>query len=163
MGKEPSRRVRVWIRTQRSGTSAKEGSFRRSFGISPDAGRAPPSVRGTAPDEEAGVDLRIAVGEHGTSRTISLTGSCDLATAPHLRQTLQGLQPPDVQEIVLDVSNLEFIDSTGLGVVLGAMRRLREAGASLSISGARGIVRRVLEITDLDKVIPMADANSTSD
>ena len=103
------------------------------------------------------MDLTINVTENGTNRVVRLEGSCDLATAPNLRQTLQPLTPPDVQELTLDVSQLEFIDSTGLGVVLGAMRRLREGGGTLRISGAHGIVKRVLEITDLDKVIPLAD------
>jgi anti-sigma B factor antagonist len=103
------------------------------------------------------VDLTIRVDESGATRTVRVGGSCDLATAPALRQTLHALTPPEVQSVVLDVTDLEFIDSTGLGVVLGAMRRLREGGGSLAIAGAHGIVRRVLEITDLDKVIPMID------
>jgi anti-sigma B factor antagonist len=109
------------------------------------------------------VDLTISVNENGSARIVRLEGSCDLATAPQLRQTLHELTPPGVEDVVLDVSDLEFIDSTGLGVVLGAMRRLREGGGSLSIAGAQGIVRRVLEITDLDKVIPMIDAAPSPD
>lgn len=109
------------------------------------------------------MDLSIRVDESGTRRTVKLEGSCDLATAPRLRQALHALVPPDVDEVVLDVSELDFVDSTGLGVVLGAMRRLREGGGSLSIAGAHGIVRRVLEITDLDKVIPLVNGASTSD
>jgi anti-sigma B factor antagonist len=109
------------------------------------------------------LDLTIRVTENGSTRCVRLGGSCDLATAPGLRQTLHELHPPEVSEVVLDVSDLEFIDSTGLGVVLGAMRRLREGGGSLSIAGAQGIVRRVLEITDLDKVIPMVDTASAAD
>ena len=109
------------------------------------------------------MDLTIAVDADGTTRIIRMEGSCDLATAPRLRQTLQPLVPPEVNEVVLDVSALEFIDSTGLGVVLGAMRRLREGGGTLRIAGANGIVRRVLEITDLDKVIPLADTAAASD
>ena len=109
------------------------------------------------------MDLLINVDENGTRRTVKLQGSCDLATAPRLRQALHGLVPPEVGNVVLDVAELEFIDSTGLGVVLGAMRRLREGGGSLSIAGAQGIVRRVLEITDLDKVIPLVDGAPASD
>ncbi len=109
------------------------------------------------------MDLSIRVDENGTTRTVRLGGSCDLATAPGLRQTLHGLTPPEVNDVILDVTELEFIDSTGLGVVLGAMRRLREGGGSLAIAGAAGIVRRVLEITDLDKVIPLIDAAPARD
>lgn len=103
------------------------------------------------------MDLTIGVDAQSKRRVVRMEGSCDLATAPRLRQTLQPFVPPEVEEVVLDVSALEFIDSTGLGVVLGAMRRLREGGGTLRIAGAHGIVRRVLEITDLDKVIPLMD------
>lgn len=109
------------------------------------------------------MDLIIRVDGTGTARTVRLGGSCDLATAPALRQTLHALTPPEVHDVTLDVSGLEFIDSTGLGVVLGAMRRLREAGGTLAIAGAAGIVRRVLEITDLDKVIPLVNGASAGD
>jgi anti-sigma B factor antagonist len=109
------------------------------------------------------LDLVINIAESGATRVVKLEGSCDLATAPNLRQTLQGLVPPGVKEVVLDVTDLEFIDSTGLGVVLGAMRRLREGGGVLRIAGAHGIVKRVLEITDLDKVIPLADTAPAAD
>ncbi len=104
------------------------------------------------------MDLAVHITGTGETRVAVLEGSCDLATAPNLRQALQSLVPPDVKEVVLDVTDLAFIDSTGLGVVLGAMRRLREGGGVLSIAGAQGIVKRVLEITDLDKVIPLVDA-----
>lgn len=109
------------------------------------------------------MDLTITVDANASSRIVRMGGSCDLATAPRLRQTLQPFVPPEVNEVVLDVTDLDFIDSTGLGVVLGAMRRLREGGGALRIAGAGGIVRRVLEITDLDKVIPLADTAPAPD
>ncbi|MEX2394995.1 MAG: STAS domain-containing protein [Actinomycetota bacterium] len=104
------------------------------------------------------MDLLITQSESGKTRTVRLEGSCDLATAPTLKAALQPLVPPDVESVVLDLAKLEFIDSTGLGVVLGSMRRLREGGGTLEITGAAGIVKRVLEITDLDKVIPIVVA-----
>lgn len=109
------------------------------------------------------MDLAINVRENGPSRTVVLAGSCDLSTAPHLRQALQGLVPPEVTDVTIDVTDLDFIDSTGLGVVLGAMRRLREGRGVLRIAGARGIVLRVLEITDLDKVIPLTDTAAATE
>jgi anti-anti-sigma factor len=65
------------------------------------------------------------------------------------------INPPDVIDVLLDVSDVDFMDSTGLGIVLGLLRRLREGGGSLKIAGAHGAVRRLLELTELDKVIPM--------
>jgi anti-sigma B factor antagonist len=100
-------------------------------------------------------DLDVTVEGDGTDRTIHLEGTCDLASAPKLREILMELRPPDVLQIVVDASGLEFIDSTGLGLLLGALRRLKEGGGSLKLAGAQGAVLRVLEITDLDKVFPL--------
>jgi anti-sigma B factor antagonist len=100
-------------------------------------------------------DLHIRVDEAGTSRTVHLEGTCDLATVPALRQTLMPLAPPEVTELVIDVGRLEFCDSTGLGTMLGALRRMREGGGEFAISGARGTVLRLLEITGLDNVVPL--------
>jgi anti-sigma B factor antagonist len=54
--------------------------------------------------------------------------------------------------IVLDLSQLTFIDSTGLGVLVGAQRRARETGGEVRLAGAAPGVQRVLEVTGLDTV-----------
>ena len=101
------------------------------------------------------IDLDVTVKGEGAERVIHLEGMCDLASAPKLKEVLTELRPPAVMSIVIDVSGLEFVDSTGLGLMLGALRRLREAGGTLKLAGAQGTVLRVLEVTDLDKVIPL--------
>jgi anti-sigma B factor antagonist len=101
------------------------------------------------------IDLDITVNGEGAERVLHLEGTCDLASAPKFKEVLTGLRPPGVKSIVIDVSGLEFVDSTGLGLMLGALRRLRESGGTLKIAGAHGAVLRVLEVTDLDKVIPL--------
>lgn len=102
-----------------------------------------------------GGEFTIDVGGEGTARTVKLGGECDISSAPQLREVLRPLVPPDVTQLTVDVSGLDFIDSTGLGVIVGALRRLREAGGDLTMSGAQGAVRRVLEVTRLDKAIPL--------
>jgi anti-sigma B factor antagonist len=99
------------------------------------------------------IDLDIRVEGDGPKRVVHLQGSCDLATVPELRQALQSLAPPDVTELVLDVSRLDFCDSTGLGTMLGALRRMREGGGEFAIAGATGTTLRLLEITGLDGVV----------
>lgn len=100
-------------------------------------------------------DLQIRIEGQGTKRIVYLEGMCDLATVPQLRQALMALGPPDVMELVVDVNLLEFCDSTGLGTMLGALRRMREGGGEFGIAGARGSVLRLLEITGLDNVVPL--------
>ncbi len=100
-------------------------------------------------------DLRIRVEGDRSKRVVHLDGTCDLATVPQLRQALMPLGPPEVMVLVIDVSLLEFCDSTGLGTMLGALRRMREGGGEFGISGAHGTVLRLLEITGLDSVVPL--------
>lgn len=101
--------------------------------------------------------LRIEVTGDGPRRVVRLRGECDIASAPALQEALQPLRGPDVTDVVVDTSDLDFLDSTGLGVLIGALKRLRETGGELRIAGASGAVLRVLEVTGLDKVIPLTD------
>jgi anti-sigma B factor antagonist len=68
------------------------------------------------------------------------------------------LAPPEVKRLVINVSELEFCDSTGLGTMLGALRRMREGGGEFSIAGAHGTVLRLLQITGLDSIVPLTDS-----
>jgi anti-sigma B factor antagonist len=60
-----------------------------------------------------------------------------------------------VTNLVIDVSGLDFCDSTGLGTILGGLRRMREGGGELTITGARGVVLRLLQITGIDTIVPL--------
>jgi anti-sigma B factor antagonist len=103
------------------------------------------------------VDLSIKVEGEGERRTVVLEGSCDLATAPGLRGVLLPLQPPDVMVLTIDASALDHIASTGLGVLIGALRRMREGGGDLVISGAHGRVLETLQLTGLAEVIRLSN------
>jgi len=98
--------------------------------------------------------LQISVQEEDTRRVVKLSGECDLATAPQLQETLAPMKGPDVNELIVDLGGLEFMDSTGLGVLVGALKRMRESGGSFKIAGARGAVQRVLQVSGLDRIIP---------
>ena len=99
--------------------------------------------------------LTVKVEEQGASRVVRLSGECDIASAPQLQEALKSMRGPDITEVIVDATELDFMDSTGLGVVMGALKRLKESGGTLKIAGARGPVRRVLEVTGLDRVIPL--------
>jgi anti-sigma B factor antagonist len=101
------------------------------------------------------VDLSISVEGQGSRRVVHLAGECDIATAPKLKEALDVLRPPEVSDLVVDVSELHFLDSTGLAVLIGSFKRIKEANGNFAISGAERTVRRVLEGSGLDRVIPM--------
>ena len=83
------------------------------------------------------------------------TGEIDLCTSPRLRDTLAGATD-SADRVVVDMTAVTFLDSTGIGVLMGALRQHhhRQRG-TLCLVGPSGTVRRVLEITHLTKVFPI--------
>jgi anti-sigma B factor antagonist len=84
----------------------------------------------------------------GHITVLSAEGEVDVATAPVLRKALEGLGP-DSQTLVIDLAGVTFLDSTGLGVLIGARRRLVPSGVRLLVINAIPTVWRVFKITGL--------------
>lgn len=84
---------------------------------------------------------------HGDGvHVITLHGDLDMANAARVRDLLVGVAGSTV---VVDLANLEFLDSSGIAALLGARTRILASGNEFQLRGARGIVRRVLEMTGL--------------
>ncbi len=83
---------------------------------------------------------------------VSATGEIDIATAPALRERLESSidQRPDV--VVVDLLGVTFMDSTALGVLIGALKRCREAGGTMRIVVSDTRVLKVFEITGLTEL-----------
>lgn len=75
-------------------------------------------------------------------------GEIDLAQSTRFREELCNLV--ETTHVVIDLSDVTFIDSTGLGAMVAASNRARAAGTSIHLAGAWGEVRKVLELTELD-------------
>lgn len=89
--------------------------------------------------------------------TLSPHGDLDLATAPQLRQDFADVTAGRPSLVVLDLERVEFLDSVGLSVIIGGYKRLRHEGARLHLAAPRAIVRRVLDLTRVDTVVPTYD------
>jgi anti-sigma B factor antagonist len=85
--------------------------------------------------------------------TVSVRGEVDVYTAPQLRERLYAVVADGVGQVVLDLSAMTFIDSTGLGVIVGTLKRLREAGGDLVLRSPSRSTRKVLEITGLTRIV----------
>lgn len=97
-----------------------------------------------------------AVEDEGVT-VLAVTGEVDVSTAPKLRQEGVRLLSPERSLLVIDLSGVAFLDSTGLGVIVGILKRVRTLGGELAVAGARNHVRKVFEITRISDVLPMFD------
>ncbi len=85
-------------------------------------------------------------------------GEVDAHTAPQLKSAIAAALDRGSTELIADLDQVTFMDSTGLGVLVGGLKRLREVGGELRIVCTRRPILRILEITGLDKVIPLYSA-----
>ena len=100
------------------------------------------------------MDLKLRTRSTGNATVVEVGGEVELHSAEQLRDEL--IQACNVERpcIVVDLSRVSFIDSSGLGVLVGALKRVRERGA-LSLVCPQQRVRRVFEITGLTQVFSM--------
>ncbi len=90
-------------------------------------------------------------------RTISVRGELDLSTAPELEDPLEQALENDEGSVLIDLTQCEFIDSTGIALIVRAWQRLQGDGdgRALVLCSQNDQVRRVLEITGLELSIPV--------
>ena len=98
------------------------------------------------------MDLRLDVTEHDGWSVIDVGGEIDVATAPRLREQLLTLVNGGRYWLVLNLAATDFIDSTGLGVLISGLKRTRTHGGDLAVVCTEPRILRVFEITGLDGV-----------
>jgi len=92
----------------------------------------------------------------GNAAVLEVQGEVELHNAPKLRAQLHLLCGSPNPHVIVDLSQVSFIDSTGIGVLVGALKRAREASGDLIIVGAKDRVHRIFEITGLLGALPLA-------
>ena len=103
-------------------------------------------------------NLVLESNDRGEWTVVGVVGEVDLYTAPRLKERLADLAGRGRSHLVVDLTSVEFMDSTGLGVLIGALKRCKESGGSLALVAPREPVMKVLAITGLDKVFPVHDS-----
>ncbi len=91
---------------------------------------------------------------------IDLEGEIDVYTAPDLKQQIINLLDSGVRHVIVNLTNVEYLDSTALGVLIGGLKRLRERDGTLDLICPNPRIKRIFEITGLDKIF---DIFSTED
>ena len=92
------------------------------------------------------------------------TGEIDLYTAPRLQSELAAViaSAAPAARVIVDMSGVDFCDSTGMNVLLSCLRQARERGGELELAAPRPAVRKILSVTGLDAVFTVADFELSS-
>lgn len=98
------------------------------------------------------IELGLELSERDGWVVLAVSGEVDVATAPRLREKLVGLVGEGRSRIVVDLEKVDFIDSTGLGVLVGALKRVRTNDGDLALVCTGPRILKVFEITGLTKV-----------
>ena len=99
-------------------------------------------------------EFTVLVTEHGGAPVVAVSGEVDLHSVPRFRSAMQDAESKAGEEdalILVDLSGVEFMDSSGLGVLIGHHRKLEEAGGGLRIVVGEAAMK-ILHLTNLDTV-----------
>jgi anti-sigma B factor antagonist len=104
-------------------------------------------------------DLSIQVDTLGPSPLVRLSGDVDVESSLELTETLKAvLATTGTQPLVLDLTEVEFMDSSGLGVLVGVHQQAAVQGGTLILAGPHPRVAKILRITKLDKVFTVVNS-----
>jgi anti-anti-sigma factor len=108
-------------------------------------------------DQDGRPNFSVAMTRDGDTVTIATAGELDLDNVERYREVIEAAETSDATRIVIDLSALDYIDSSGLAAVLVAGRRSDLAGQRLFVRAGHGEVRRLLELTALDQTLNLID------
>lgn len=101
------------------------------------------------------VELTVNSREEGGRTVVAVEGEIDVYTAPVLREHLNDLVGEGKNHLLIDMSGVDFLDSTGLGVLVGSLKRIRSQDGSLQLVCDQEKILKVFRITGLTKVFPI--------
>ena len=101
------------------------------------------------------MELEIRTKQDDKVCTLVLEGEVDVYTAPRLKEELVSLISAGCTHLIVDLEKVAFIDSSGLGVLVSALRRAREKDGAVRIVCTRESILKIFRITGLDKVFPI--------
>jgi anti-sigma B factor antagonist len=94
------------------------------------------------------------IGPDGDCAVLRITGDLDAYTAPFLRDRMRDLTGVGVRHVIADLRQVDFLDSTGLGVLVGGLKRFREHDGSLAPVVTKSSILKIFQITGLTSVLP---------
>ena len=108
------------------------------------------------------MEIGLRIYEANGAKIVEANGDIELHNAPRLREELKAICEIKQVCCVIDMSKVPFIDSTGVGVLVGALKRAREHGGTLTLACPQPRVRRVFEITGLLGALPIYESREAA-
>ncbi len=106
--------------------------------------------------------MEITSRQEKQAMVVSVTGRIDATTSPELETKLQELTTGDMNKLVLNLSELEYISSAGLRVILTMAKKLKAAQGEILIAGLQGSVKQVFEISGFYSILKIFDDEDTA-
>jgi anti-sigma B factor antagonist len=103
-------------------------------------------------------DFSVEERNEGTAWVLAVSGELDLRTSPELEKRLEHVWGTNAELVILDLRQIEFMDSTGLRVLLGAHQRAHESGRRFALVRGADQVERVLTLTGVRDLLTVVDA-----
>ncbi len=103
---------------------------------------------------ELGIDVRRV----DSTAVVDVKGEIDVYTAPKLREKLIELVSEGTYRVIVNLEGVDFLDSTGLGVLVGALKRVKAHDGSLALVCTQDKILKIFKITGLTKVFPIHDS-----
>ena len=108
------------------------------------------------------MDLSLDTRSEGEWTVVSVGGEIDVYTAPKLREALLELVNAGRYQLIVDVEAVDFLDSTGLGVLVGGLKRVRANDGNLRVVCTQERLLKIFRITGLTKVFAIHDSVSAA-
>ena len=108
------------------------------------------------------MDLSLETRQVGDRTVVTVGGEIDVYTAPKLRECIVDLVNRGNYHLVVDMEDVEFLDSTGLGVLVGGLKRVRAHDGSLRLVCTQERLLKIFRITGLTKVFAIFDSVDTA-
>ena len=105
------------------------------------------------------MDLRLTTKTDNARATVSVAGEVDVSNAGSLREAVDAaLAAEGLQALDVDMGEVPYIDSTGIGVLVGAAHKARDAGVAFSVANAQDNVVRIMGMLGVDEVVDIRRA-----
>jgi anti-sigma B factor antagonist len=108
------------------------------------------------------VDLTLETREQDGHTLLAIAGEIDVYTAPKLRDKITELVNAGHHSLILDMENVDFLDSTGLGVLVGGLKKIRAQDGTMALICSQDRLLKIFKITGLAKVFTIYSSETAA-